>query len=132
MTPIAESRTGRCCSFSTISSICLFNSTIFGSRSSRGLPIQQKSLFESMEIIFYYHIRIYLNFLFLFLLVDYHLLTMKVFVNVVIIVILVDFLYTQKIKINLFSMINLPADTVVSSYELLLVADVKRFSFRIE
>jgi hypothetical protein len=29
----------RCRSFSTTSSMCLFNSTSFGSRSSRGLPI---------------------------------------------------------------------------------------------
>ncbi len=29
---------GTCCSFSTTSSICLFNSANFGSRSSRGLP----------------------------------------------------------------------------------------------
>jgi hypothetical protein len=29
---------GVCCSFSTTSSICLLNSTNFGSRSSRGLP----------------------------------------------------------------------------------------------
>jgi hypothetical protein len=29
---------GTCCSFSTTSSICLFNSANLGSRSSRGLP----------------------------------------------------------------------------------------------
>ncbi len=33
---------GTCCSCSTTSSICLFNSAIFGSCSSRGLPIFKK------------------------------------------------------------------------------------------
>lgn len=36
---VVDCVTGICCSFSTISSICLFNSANFGSRSSRGLPM---------------------------------------------------------------------------------------------
>lgn len=40
---------GKCCSFSTTSSMCLFNSTIFGSRSSRGLPREYRERERMIE-----------------------------------------------------------------------------------
>ncbi len=101
----------RCRSFSTTSSMCLFNSTNFGSRSSRGLPI----CFFSIKIfkkIFCFHsiylIQIYSNFVLMIRLVDYYLLMRKVFVNEVIIVIVVDFLYhtNKRIQIQILSFYN--------------------------
>jgi hypothetical protein len=42
---------GICCSFSTISSICLFNSANLGSRSSRGLPsFQMRQVYKTSLI----------------------------------------------------------------------------------